>query len=322
MSRELFFRLFPPPKYMVMNHVGLHISEDSIQFLDYSVNSRGKRIIGRYGSMEMRPGVIDSGDIKDEKGLKEILSEFDKKYDLKYAKVSVPEEKAYLFQTDVPSREKRVIAQNIEFKLEENVPLNPADAIFYFDLLPTNITGGALRASVSVVPRTYIEKYISLLREVGISPISFEVLPKAIARAIIPAEENGAQLILNMMNKKTGVYVVTGGVVCFTSTISWGCKNETDAADTGSLVKEITKVNSYWASHYPSASAIKKVLLVGKNSLQYESLIKNAVHEFGIDVSVADVWHNIFDLDSYIPPLHKEESLDFAAAAGLAMISN
>lgn len=321
MSRSLFFRIFPPPKFMVMNHAGLHISDDSVQFLEYGVNHRGHRIIARYGQAELPAGIMDGGDIKDEKAFKDFMREFDKKFDLSFVKVSVPEEKAYLFQTDIPGREKRIIAQNIEFKLEENVPLSAPDAIFYFDLLPTTITAGSLRASVSVVSRVYIEHYIELLREAGIQPISFEVIPKAIARAIIPAQESGAQLILYIMNKKTGIYVVTGGVVCFTSTISWSY-GLAGSSDLGSLVKEINKVISYWSTHYPAASAIKSILLVGKPAPQVEDPLKSAIQELDIKVTTADAWHNIFDLDSYVPPIHKEESLDYAAAAGLAMISN
>ncbi len=307
---------------MVMNHAGLHISDDSVQFLEYGVDHRGQTIISRFGDSELPAGIIENGDIKDEKAFIDFMHEFDKKYDLSFVKVSVPEEKAYLFQTDVPSREKRAIAQNIEFKLEENVPLSAPDALFYFDLLPTDLTGNALRASVSVVPKTYIEHYIDILRKAGIQPISFEVIPKAIARAIIPAKEGGAQLILNMMKKKTGIYVVTGGVVCFTSTITWGMENESDARDLESLMKEINKVLVYWTSHYSNSSSIKSVILVGKGSPRFEDSLRSMIQDPDMHITVADAWHNIFDLDSYVPPIHKEESLDYAAAAGLAIISN
>ena len=109
------------------------------------------------------------------------------------------------------------------------MPLSGSDAVFYFDLLPVKSAAGALRASVSVVQRGYIEHLIEILRGSGIYPIAFEVLPKAIARSVISPLEAGAQMIVYIMNKKTGVYVVSGGVVCFSSTIAWGSMDAASA---------------------------------------------------------------------------------------------
>lgn len=93
-------------------------------------------------------------DIKDEKEFTSILSAFATKNSLLYAKVSLPEEKAYLFQTDVPSANFSSIAQNIEFKLDQNVPTLLENVLFQFDIMPKAVTGNSLRASVSVIPRT------------------------------------------------------------------------------------------------------------------------------------------------------------------------
>jgi hypothetical protein len=121
---------------------------------------------------------VDGGDIKDEPQFVALLKEFATANALGYVKVSLPEEKAYLFQTEVPSANFSSIAQNIEFKLDQNVPLSAADALFQFDLMPKSVAGETLRASVSVVPRTYVEHHISLLREAHLEPVAFEVSKK------------------------------------------------------------------------------------------------------------------------------------------------
>ncbi|MEA2715597.1 MAG: type pilus assembly protein PilM [Candidatus Parcubacteria bacterium] len=322
MHSSLFFKIFPPPKFMIMKHAGLHISDEAIYCLEYIESSRGTTI-GKYGRTDIPGGIVEAGEIKDEKAMKVLLTAFDRAHDLNYVKVSVPEEKAYLFQMDVPSMDVRIIAQNIDFKLEESVPLSAPDAIFYFDLLPTSVTGGALRASVSVVPRVYIERYISLLRGVGIFPVAFEVLPKSIARAVIPPNAPGAQMIVYLTDHKTGVYIVSGGVVCFSSTIPWGNKNT--APDTSSdisvLTKEINRTYNYWGEHSTAASAIGQIFLVGKGAPAFEDMIRSAVADLGVSVVVSDVWRNVFDLAKYVPPISRDDSLDYAAAAGLAMFS-
>jgi Tfp pilus assembly PilM family ATPase len=320
MHSSLFFKLFPPPKLMVMKHAGLHISDEAVRCLEYDT-CKGITTISKYGQVDIPAGLIDGGVMKDEKKVSDLLRDFDHAQDLSYVKVSVPEEKSYLFQTDVPSRDVRVAAQNIEFKLEDNVPLSASDMVFYFDLLPVSASTGSLRASVSVVQRAYVEHLMSLLREVGIYPMAFEVMPKAIARAIIPPKSSGAQMIVYVMARKTGIYIVSGGVVCFTSTIGWGSQvtASTEKVDTTVLTQEINRIYTYWDSHSVVDSAIEGILLVGRESLRFEEALRRSVADISLGVNIANVWQNALKLEDYVPTISRDDSLDYVVAAGLAM---
>ncbi len=315
-----FFKFFPPPKYMNMRHAGLEISDDAVRVLKYSLSSRGRRI-EKFSSSNIEEHIVEGGDIINDKSFSNFFKEFSKANDLNYVKISVPEEKAYLFQLNVPDESLKSIAQNIEFKLEENVPLSANDAVFYFDVLPIAVTKGTLQASVSVVPRAYIEHTIQLMRGVGVCPVSFEVVPKAIARAIIPPNTESTIMIIHIMNKKTGVYIVSGGVVCFTSTVAWGSHmiNSNTQSDLSLLTKELSRIHTYWMSHGAVNSPIEKAVLLGSGVLQYENAIRDALSVANLTASVANVWENSFTLDDYVPPIDREKSLDFAVVAGLAM---
>ena len=304
---------------MMMKFAGINISDDAVHYIEYSMG-RGHPRIKRFAAATIPRGLVEGGDFKDEKALITLLSTFEKENNVSYVKVSVPEEKAYLFQTDVPAADVHTIGQNIEFKLDQNVPLSAADAIFYFDLLPA-VAGGPLRASVSVVPRSYIEHYIEILRSANMVPVAFEIVPKAIARAIVPQEETDkAVMIVHIMDYKTGVYIVSGGVVCFTSTVSWGSRLPADGHnDISILAKEMTRITAYWLSHGTVNAQISEVVLVGKDAAIYENTLRTGIAGTGLSVTMANVWRNIFDLDSYIPPISRELSLDYAVAAGLAM---
>ncbi len=303
-----------------MKHAGLHISDEAVRCLEYDT-CKGITTISKYGQVDIPAGLIDGGVMKDEKKVSDLLRDFDHAQDLSYVKVSVPEEKSYLFQTDVPSRDVRVAAQNIEFKLEDNVPLSASDMVFYFDLLPVSASTGSLRASVSVVQRAYVEHLMSLLREVGIYPMAFEVMPKAIARAIIPPKSSGAQMIVYVMARKTGIYIVSGGVVCFTSTIGWGSQvtASTEKVDTTVLTQEINRIYTYWDSHSVVDSAIEGILLVGRESLRFEEALRRSVADISLGVNIANVWQNALKLEDYVPTISHDDSLDYVVAAGLAM---
>lgn len=320
MHTSSFFKLFPPPQFLLMKHTGLDISDDAIHSLTYATATVGLKL-DSFAHADLPEGLIDGGDIRNEDTFVEILKKYAEEHHISYVKVSLPEEKVYLFQTDVPNSDVKSIGQNIEFKLEENVPLTVSDAVFYYDIFPASTTGGTVRASVSVAPRIYIEKYISLLARAGLVPIAFEVTPKAIARAVVPPDGDVTYMIIYSMNRKTGIYIVSGGVVCFTSTVGYGTRTPASLTDSyASLIgKELNRIYSYWISHDSSRPAISEIILAGRDVAPLEASLEHAVIGATVRVVVADTWRNIFDLNRYIPPISHDDSLEYVAAAGLGM---
>lgn len=322
MRSSLFFKLFPPPTFLVMPHAGLDISDDAIRCIEYHRTYHGLTI-SKHAAQILPDGLVSGGDIKDEKEFTSILSAFATKNSLLYAKVSLPEEKAYLFQTDVPSANFSSIAQNIEFKLDQNVPLSAPDALFQFDIMPKAVTGNSLRASVSVIPRTYVEHYITLLRSSNIYPVAFEVAPKSIVAACTPFHSSVTHLVVHVMKSKTGLYIVSEGVVCFTSTISWGSNDLAnvykDNPASNTLTNEINRVYSYWLTRADVHTGISEVMVIGSHAEECELLLKNHGGEALSHSVLPDVWHNAFDINSYVPPITRNDSFEYAIAAGLAL---
>lgn len=324
MRTPLFFKLFPPPQFLLMHHAGLVISDDALRCLEYRLNAHGN-YISKYGSEDLPDGLVESGDIKDEKKFNEILVQFAKKNRLSYVKVSVPEEKAYLFQTDVPGPDTSTASQNIEFKLEQNVPLSASDAMFYFDLMPPVEGTPAWRASVSVVARSYIEQQIALLSSAGLTAVGFDVVPRAAVRSMIPRNSSATQLIVHFMNHKVGLYIASGGVVCFSSTLPLE-SHEAKAGPSGPaivsadiLTREINRVYSYWMTREDVRFPISSIILCGRYAMVYENLLHNQNLNNIPSASIANVWTNSLNLDSYIPPISHDDSLLYAVASGMAL---
>jgi hypothetical protein len=311
-----FFKLFPPPKFLVTSHVGLDISDDAIRFIQYSKH-KGSLVIGKYGQIGLPVGLIEGGDIKDEKKLGEIISTMSREHKMSYARISIPEEKAYLFETDVFSLDEKDIRQNIESKLEENVPLTAPDAMFAFYMLPME-TGKPRRASVSVVPKSYIEKMIELFHSAGIIPIAFETVPRAIAR-VVSDDASGSIIVIHVMDRKIGISVISENVIGFTSTVLATADGSDMASYSAILAAEVRRVYAYWLSRDNSAKAlITSIIIVGSGAESTALALREKVSDI-LPITVADVWHNIFDVDRYVPPIAREDSLEYAAAAGLAL---
>lgn len=320
MLAQKFFKLFPPPKFLDIPHAGLDISDDAVRCIEYSVNARGYSLC-QYGSKVLPSGVVEGGEIKDPKVLSETISALARELKISVVKASLPEEKMYLFATQVPSTNRKEIRQNIEFKLEENVPLSPAESIFFFDPIPpsptdTNNKEGNI-VSVSVAPRSLVNSYLEVIKSAGLTTVSFEVQAKAIARAVVPRDLTDTEMIVYIMNRKTGIYIVSGGVVCFTSTIPWGYTSGMKTVDDiGDLRKQLLQVNSYWSLH-GRGTEISRVVLTGRGAL-VDGLVSHCFNDPKIRVEIGNVWQNTFFHENYIPSIPYEESLDYAIAAGLA----
>lgn len=320
---SLFYRLFPPPKFLLMPHAGLEISDDALRCLEYKFSKKGLEI-ARYDKTDLPPGVIENGEVKDRDRFLKMLGDFVHKNHLSYVKVSLPEEKVYLFQIDIPSRDAKEITQHVEFKLEENVPLSAADSVFYFDVLPAVISGNVLRASVSVAAEKYVENMHGLLESFGLVPVAFEVAPKSIAKALVPKGSSETHLVVHVMNRKTGTYIVCGGVVCFSSTLAWGSRENNadqkpDNLDVDLVAKEVRRVYDYWTTRPDAKAAIDAVILVGEDADVVEKNFKKAAVAGLPLIREVDVWQNAFDINKYVPPISREESLEYAVAAGLAL---
>ena len=298
-----------------MPHAGIDISDDTVSFIEYS-RSVGSRKITKYGLVPLEPGIIENGDIKDEARFIATMTEVAQKNKLFYARLSIPEEKAYLFETEVPAGDINSVSQNIEFKLEENIPLSAADTVFTFDLLPGDHKR-PWRASVSAVPRTYIEHMISIFKKAGIVPIAFETIPRAVARAVYYKGLDDA-LIIHSMKTKTGAYIYSDGAIGFTSTISAGSTESDTSKYVDILAEEVRRVYSYWLTRNGDNRPIKKVIVTGHNTELVTNLLRSKVADL-IQVEEVDVWRDVLDTNKYVPPIDRADSFEYTSAAGLAL---
>lgn len=312
MFTKTFFKLFPPPKFLNIPYAGIDISDDAVRCIEYSENMHGLTL-HLYGSRVLEQGIVDSGSILKESELIKSISALVSELKISTVKASLPEEKMYLFKTEVPMMNEDQIRQNIESKLEENVPLPASDAIFFFDLIPKiGDKDEKTFASVSVAPRELVMSYLRVLNSSGLEVVSFEIQPKAIARAVIPLGSIENQIIVHVMNNKTGIYIVCGGVVCFTSTIAIGKDSESTM-----FKHELSRAYSYWAE-YGSGRQIHRIIITGQDAQKIGNDPKISPNP-RLVMEVAHIWQNAFSGDKYIPPITFEDSLQYVIAAGLAL---
>lgn len=348
-------RFFPVPNFLSMPSVGLHVGEEAVRFVEFE--DLGKSLfLKRYGKKDLTLSEEKTDDFLESDELKNILVSIKKESKINYIKASLPEEKAYLFKTEIPKVDPDDIRNTIEFKLEENVPLQSSQSVFDYKVLEKE-SSDHLDVSVSVLPYVLVDKYLKLFKSSGLRPVVFEVEALAIARAIIPRGNKDTILVINFGERKTGLYVVKEGVVFFTSTVPIGGTSLTNAikkhlsvdfpeaqkirkevgvvrdkknidlffsmASTLSVLRdEINRILIYWQSRQERdedlSSSVSRIILCGtdSNMAGFREYLEANIR---IDSEYANVWINAFDLNKFIPPISFSESLGFATAIGLAL---
>jgi Tfp pilus assembly PilM family ATPase len=318
-----FFDFFPIPKYLEMPSVGIDISDQAVRFVEIVQSGPGRRKfrLKSFGEKKIADGAVVSGFVNKPEEIKKLLIEIKKEHGFKFANVSLPEEKGYLFKTELPDIEERYFAENIELRLEENVPIDATKATFDYSLIKPHGDVGHTEAVVTVVPDKVIEVYSSLFQDASLSPISYELETQAVARAVVPQSEKETCMIVHIGDARAGFGVVCNGALQFTSTVNVGGKLDlSNIEKVKSLIKdEVAKIKSYWQGHHEGDSeSIKKVIVSGKFATTpgVKELLAEAA---GCSVDLANVWTNIFDFNEQVPEMSFEDSLDYAPAVGLAI---
>jgi len=351
---RFFFKFFPLPNFLAAPSFGLDISDESLKFVELIKTRHGLKV-GRYGERAIPPGVIISGKITDSRQMKEILSILRKEEGIKSVRVSLPEEQVYLFQLRLGKTGLRNIKEGIELALEEHVPIPAEDAIFDYDLVQESAQ--SLEVQVAAIPKNVIENYLLIFKHSQISVQSFELEAQAISRAVIKQDDMETYMIVDFGKKRTGIFIVSRGIVMFTSTLDVGGVMLTNViqksfnvsfAEAEKMKREyglqrnaanqeifsvllnsisvlrdaVVKHFLYWHTHKDEEGKnnppIKKIILCGGDS----NLIGLADYisvSLKTSVEMGNVWTNTNNPENYIPEMNFKQALSFSTALGLAL---
>jgi len=350
-------RIFPPPRYITLPNVGVDVSDSSVKYVQFARESGDSLGIERWGSVDVPSGVVESGDILDVPTLGQVLAEVKEEISTPYVRLSLPEERAYIFETAIgistPMKEVRGL---LEFKLEENVPIPPREAIFDYGLVERDEEAELLRIAVTVYGKEVINAYKEACVLAGLMPLSFEVEAQAIARAVVREGLTGAYLIVDFGQTRTGIGIVYRNTLMYTSTIEVGgnalsrvlrehlgdlpeeeltqFKNtrgiqnvagEEDLhADLVAVIDgikdEIRTRIQYWHTLDIDRDkrGIESVILCGGSS-NLAGFADYLRRELSVSVEHGRVWQNAFSLEDVVPPITKRYSYSYATAVGLGI---
>lgn len=340
--------------------IGVDISDTSLKYISFKPSSKqgGDRVLDLWGDIDIPTGIVNRGQVIDPTKLVAVLKEFKTATNAEFIRVSLPEERAYLFETSIkrgtPLKEIRSL---LEFRLEENVPIPSKDVFFDYMLLPGTSDKRSVEVAVAAYAKETIQQYYDSCVEAKLHPISFEVEAQAVARAAVPHDATGSTMLVDFGKTRTGIGIVYKDTLLYTSTIDIGGdmlsqalrkvlgsdvseKELTQLKNTQGLVKgvdsseiaetllstisvikdELATRMQYW--HLRNGGGddrrITSIQLSGGSS-NLKGLTTYLTESLKVPCVLANVWENSFDLNDVVPPIDKRHSFGYATAIGLAL---
>ncbi len=318
MKLEKIFDAFPPPKFLDMPFTGVSISDSAIRAIRLGRKS-GKLYIEKHGEKTLSPGIVTNGQIENVEEVVKALSSLKKDMNMDYVKLSLPEEKAYLFTAKIPMVKKEEVRSAIESKMEENVPVSPGDLVFDYKMLESSHQEH-IEVAVSALPIPLVDLYVEIAGKAGLSLLSLEIESQAATRALLPHGDLSTTLIVHVGLEKVGLYVAHSRVVHFTSTVS--TKGD-PAGNPSSLLQEIKKLYVYWHTLKENVDKpekkISSIVICGEKF--DESILTFLSGNIDTKVIKGNVWTNVLDVNAEVPDISFSDSLKYAVAVGLALPS-
>lgn len=336
---------------------GLDISDLSLKII--KLGKRGKFLdLVSFGETRMKLGIIEKGEIKNEKALIENIKKATKavqgeKLKTKYVIASLPEEEAFLQVIHLPMMKEEEVKKAVYFEAENYIPMPIEKVYLDSQIISRDPKTNRLNVLIAALPKTTIDQYIVSLKKAGLKPLALEIECLAIARALIKGGESAKPLFLiDLGENRTSFSIFLDNSLRFTASRQISSKKFTEAiakdlnlnfkkADTMKLKygiddtqqgKKIAKALSPVLSDLITQTKkhlnycerqynqqIGRILLCG-GGVNLRGFVDLFSKQLKVPVELGNPWINILpDQLKETEKLSHQESLRYTTALGLAL---
>jgi len=334
-----FEKIFPVPDMLRMPAIGFDISDTHIRYVELVRKYNGVHM-GRYGTHKIPEGIITEGSIQDVDALASVVGELQKKLDIRLVRASLPEKKVYLFDVSIPKISENKIPEAILYQIEEHIPLKKSELVFDYEVLSED--DRTYHVQIHAIEKNVAMSYTEALSKGGCAPLSFELEPQAVTRALECSQAPHQFMLVDIGETHTSISIIRSSIVVFTTTVLLDLLGmtkdieacvaqfpETNVEDrlSDECVKEmeqyiqplgehIKKYYNYWQAHIGSETlGVEKILLsgVGAHARGMTEYINGLTR---LEVMQAPIWSVPNKIGGRMA-MSQNELIDYSVAIGL-----
>lgn len=126
--------------------------------------------------------------------------------------VGLASNKTFVTVIDVPKMTPQEFGSTIKYQVEQYIPMSLEDAKVDWAILGDSpLDDTKMEVLLASVNKKFSESRLDLLESIGLNVIAFEPDSLALARALTPAEDTNARLLLDMGEYNTDIVIMYGG---------------------------------------------------------------------------------------------------------------
>src|SRR3989344_4128670 len=320
---------------------GLDVNDSSVKIIKLIKNGKNFSVAS-FNKTKIKPGIVESGIIKDQKALAEAIRSAcktvkGKKLNTKHVVASLPEEESFLQVIQMPKMSEKELKSAVVFQAENYIPLPIEEVYLDFEIIvPVKDSLDHTDVLVVATPKKIVDSYVSCLKSAGLIPVAMDVESQSVLAslikdktsefpiAVIDIGENTAEFIVFCGHSIRFTYSIPISSGQLTSAISEDLKISSEKAEEIKIKYGISDIKKYvyfyqeHASHEHlfTPSVIKKIILCGGGAT-LKGLPEFLTEKLSVQSEIGNPFINI--------PMTKRDKTDpndflsFATALGLAL---
>jgi len=208
--------------------IGLDIGSRSIKAAEIAETKKGWSL-ERFGIIDIPPGLIEDGAIKDAEQVAETIRQLFKNYGIKSQNValSVGGYSVIVKKINVQSMSEEQLQDTISFEAEQYIPFDISDVNLDFQILGENENNpNQMNVLLVAAKKEMVNDYVNLAQIAGLNPCIIDVdafaLQNIFEFVTAPAEDENIALI-DIGASKTSLNILKGKASVFMRDVSLGC---------------------------------------------------------------------------------------------------
>lgn len=268
--------------------------------------------------------------------------------------VALPESQIFTQVVSFPQMEAEEIAAAVQNEAQQYTPLPLEETALDYEILgPSEVKPEQIDILLVAAPKALTQRYVSLLRQAKLNPLSLEPEAIALSRSVVGDTSKHPVMVASIGARTTDLSISSGGTLRFTRSISTGGEAlvralsqslgfEMEQAqeyfksygllEKGSraeskvmsairpifdiIVEEIRRALAFYTSHH--RKQVRRLVLVG-GVANLPGIVIYLAEALGVEVERGDPWETISIPDTFPKKELAELAPAFAVAVGLAL---
>jgi type IV pilus assembly protein PilM len=206
--------------------VGLDIGSRTLKMAEI-INNKNESILKRFGMIDIAPGFIEEGTVKDFKGVADAIRELIKLYNFKEQNVaiSIGGYSVIVKKINVSTMDEQQLQESIQFEAEQYIPFDISEVNLDFQILGENPQNPNQMSVILVAAKKEtINDYVNLVQMAGLNPCIIDVDAFALQNiyefSYGRQEENVA--LIDIGASKTSLNIIKENMSVFMRDVSLG----------------------------------------------------------------------------------------------------